>query len=62
MGEEILATLWKTTSGTEVQVSCARLKKHTVVPPNTIKCVIGKCAWDITGDVILQPVPSILNY
>ena len=54
-GEEILATLQKTTSGTEVQVSHASLKKHTVVPPNTIKYVIGKCAWDITGDVILWP-------
>ena len=55
MGEEILATLQKTTSGTEVQVGHVSLKKHTVVPPNTIKYVIGKCAWDITGDVILQP-------
>ena len=55
MGEEILATLWKTTSGIEVQGSCMSLKKHTVVPPNTIKYVIGKCAWDMTGDVILQP-------
>ena len=55
MGEEILATLQKTTSSTEVQVSHVSLKKHTVVPPNTIKYVIGKCAGDITGDVILQP-------
>ena len=55
MGEEILTTLEKTTSSTEVQVSRVSLKKHTVVPPNTIKYVIGKCAWDITGDVIQQP-------
>ena len=55
MGEEILATLWKTTSGTEVQVSHISLKKHTAVPPNSIKYVIGKCAQGITGDVILQP-------
>ena len=31
------------------------LKKHTVVPSNTIKYVIVICTWDITGDVILQP-------
>ena len=55
MGEEILAMLQKTTFSTEVQVSCVSLKKHTVVPPNKIKYVIGKCAWNITGDVILQP-------
>ena len=55
MGEEIVATLQKTTSGTEVQVSCMSLKKCTVVLPNTIKYVMGKCAQDITGDVILQP-------
>ena len=54
MGEEILATLQKTTSGTEVQISHTSLNKCTVVPPTTIKYVIGKCAWDITGDVILQ--------
>ena len=35
MGEEILATLQNTTSGTEVQVSHVSLKKCTVVPPNT---------------------------
>ena len=55
MGEEILTTLQKTTSSTEVQVSCMSLKKHTVVPPTSIKYVIGKCAWDITGDIIQQP-------
>ena len=55
MGEEIVATLWKTTSGTEVQVSHMSLKKCTVVPLNTIKYVMEKCAWDITGDVIPQP-------
>ena len=55
MAEEILATLQKTTSSTEVQVSHMSLKKCTVVPPNTIKYVIGKCAGDITRHVILQP-------
>ena len=55
MGEEILAILQKTSSGTEVQVSHMSLKKCTVVAPNTIKYMIGKCAWDITGDVIVQP-------